>query len=140
MFTRIRLLSVTTLAILISGAWPAHAGVEGAYCVACIDAEKAQPNPSVVLADYCGWVPDLAGRQAFVDRCAQLTDLTTVIWNPTNATSPGAADCSANLIESAVVCPPLRGVPALSSLNLFTLAVVQGALGLALLRRRRPRR
>ena len=103
-------------------------------CCACIEESGQVMNRTAADAAFCA-----AGEPAALeDRCAILTN-GTGDFLCVNQTIGSSEPCRAQPAEGGIVCPS-AGVPAAAPLNLATLAVVLGAAGSVLLRRRsRPR-
>lgn len=128
-----RIAIVTVIAALASAASLAGA-LSGPTCCACLEgyeAHTAQANGTAIDALFCAAAPG-GNTTALASRCEALNGglSCTGLWS--NQT------CVMELAEAGIVCPS-SGVPTADPLNLTALAVVLGAAGMALLRRRSHR-
>ena len=134
-------IAIAAVLATILGAGRLAGAAAAPTCCACVEGHTAQTNQVVngtaTNALFCAAAPG-GNTTALADRCAVLTNSTgggallcTDFWANTT--------CRVELAQAGVVCPD-AGVPAADPLNLAALAVVLGAAGSVLLRRRsRPR-
>lgn len=134
-------MKTTTIAILVAilaGAATIAGALSDPTCCACLVGEKAQTNQVIngtaANALFCAAAPG-GNTTMLAERCDAVTNSTgggtlfcTDFWSN--------ASCASELAQAGVLCPS-AGVPAATPLNLATLAVVLGAAGVAVLRRRR---